>query len=192
MIKLQSKTNVGAPDSEYPYGQILDQSLTQDGTPVDVNTYQDMHQFFEKLIRESTLTPNDLPDNEYNGWQLWAAFEEHVKNIRLYTRWYARLTQSGTGNPTYVEDTTDIGSPTSAIRTSTGRYDFFFADSPFLSGNLEVFLGGNEFGSGGIALPVWGLVGSNNQLRLYTIDPTTGSATDGLLNNTAINVKVYE
>lgn len=79
MIRLQDKTNAVAPDSDYPYGNVKDRDTTP-GTLANTQMFGDAMQFFEKMIAESGITPNGLPDNEYSGWQLWEAFLLGVQN----------------------------------------------------------------------------------------------------------------
>lgn len=71
MIKLQDKLNAVPVSSTYPYGDIKDNSGSNDGTPVNRAVYADLHQFFEKMFAESGLTANNLPDNADNGFQLF-------------------------------------------------------------------------------------------------------------------------
>lgn len=68
-IKLEDKQNVQAPDSDYPYGNIKDDTGAGDGTPVNVAVYGDFHQFFARMFALSGLTFNGLPDNDYSGFQ---------------------------------------------------------------------------------------------------------------------------
>jgi len=79
MIKLEDKPNVIAPNADYPYGDIKDDTGIDDGTPVDREVYADHHQFFAKMFAESGLTANDLPDNATNGFQLYQALIENMK-----------------------------------------------------------------------------------------------------------------
>lgn len=73
MRKLVNKTNVQAPDADYPYGRAKDNPGNKTGTPVDENLLGDMIQFFEHLFAESGLVANELPDNDYSGFQLFEA-----------------------------------------------------------------------------------------------------------------------
>jgi hypothetical protein len=73
MIPLVNKTNTTAPDSDFPFGGLKNDTGTGDGTPADVTLLSDSMQFFEKLMSEAGITPNGLPDNEYSGWQLFQA-----------------------------------------------------------------------------------------------------------------------
>ncbi len=61
--------------TNYPGGQIKDDSGIGDGTQADVNTVGDIYQFFYKLMALSGITPNDLPDNVTNGYQLIQALQ---------------------------------------------------------------------------------------------------------------------
>jgi hypothetical protein len=74
MKRLSTKTNVAAPSVAYPYGNIRNKTLLLAGTPVDVEVYGDIHQFFEKMFDASGITANGLPDNVTNGFQLFEAF----------------------------------------------------------------------------------------------------------------------
>jgi hypothetical protein len=78
MIPLVDKQNATAPDSDYPFGNIKDNPGNGTGTPVNKEVYADFHQFFEKMFSESGIVANGLPDNEYNGFQLFWAL---LKNI---------------------------------------------------------------------------------------------------------------
>lgn len=73
-IDLLQKENVDGADSDYPFGKIRDKEPgVQNGTPVNVKTYGDFHQFFSKMFFESGLTYNNLPDNDYSGFQFYEA-----------------------------------------------------------------------------------------------------------------------
>lgn len=89
MIPLYNKPNVDQSDPEYPLGAIKDNTGTNNGTPVNKLVYNDMHQFFEQLISQSLTTPNNLPDNETNGYQLMEALLKYIR-----TR-FASATESG-------------------------------------------------------------------------------------------------
>lgn len=78
MRRLQLKTNVLAPTTDYPYGRLKDNTGIANGTPVNELSYGDMHQFFERLMVLSGITPNDLPENNANGWQLADALQSLI------------------------------------------------------------------------------------------------------------------
>lgn len=73
-VELANKTNVDPPSGPYPFGNIKDETGLNDGTPVDKAVYADFHQFFAKLLYESFITPNNLPENATNGFQYFDAF----------------------------------------------------------------------------------------------------------------------
>ena len=73
MKRLQNKVNVNAPDANYQYGSMRDDTGSNDGTPADTDFMGDYTQFFERLFDQSGLTANGLPDNDTNGYQLYEA-----------------------------------------------------------------------------------------------------------------------
>ena len=186
MIKTTSKTNTNPPDGEYPYGQIRDRDGITAGTPGNLEVYGDMHQFFEKVIRESTLTPNDLPDNEYNGYQLWDAMAEHCKNLRNYSRYYVKISQGLTNPPSVDQELeNDLGTP-SISYISTGRYRFEFAAGTFPTANkVALFSSDIIFGFMDIT------ISTDARLDVDTYD-TAGSLTNNLLSGTDMFIRVYD
>lgn len=68
---IQQKTRTVAPGGDYlKFGRIKDDSGSNDGTPVDVEVYNDFHEFFDYLMDLANVTANGLPDNDTNGYQL--------------------------------------------------------------------------------------------------------------------------
>lgn len=78
-----NKVNVAAPSGTNPFGYIKDNTGSNDGTPVDVNTYGDIHQFFDVIMNAAALTYNGLPDNAANGFQLRDALVGAVRNLAI-------------------------------------------------------------------------------------------------------------
>jgi hypothetical protein len=72
MIPLKNKPNVIAPNINFSYGSIKDDTGpgTNDGTPVNTEVYSDMHMFFESLMAAAGITPNNTSENDVNGYQL--------------------------------------------------------------------------------------------------------------------------
>jgi hypothetical protein len=68
-INLANKTRVTPPAPPFPFGNIKDTTPSDKGTPVNVETYGDFHQFFAKMADLSGITLNDLPDNDTNSYQ---------------------------------------------------------------------------------------------------------------------------
>lgn len=68
---LSSNPNVDNSDiANYPDGRVKDNTGSGDGTPVNERVYGDLHSNISKLLRLYGITPNDLPDNETNGYQI--------------------------------------------------------------------------------------------------------------------------
>jgi len=80
MKLLQDKTNVDAPDATWPFGDLNDNSGSNDGTPVNKELLTDVLQLMEKLMDEAGITANGDPDNDANGWQLFEALPS-LKNL---------------------------------------------------------------------------------------------------------------
>lgn len=74
-IGVENYVNASAPSGAYPKGQITDDPDGIAGTPVDVNTYGDIHQTFMRLLLEVGVTANILPDNNTNGYQYFNALK---------------------------------------------------------------------------------------------------------------------
>jgi len=71
MRTLFNQPNVSKSDLvNYPSGRIKDNTGVGEGTGVNEATKGDLHQMLEKLMRLYAIIPNDLPDNETNGFQL--------------------------------------------------------------------------------------------------------------------------
>jgi hypothetical protein len=79
MKKLLDKVNVEAASSDYPYGRPKNNTGTNNGTPVDLEFLGDYVQFFEHIMNQAAITPNGLPDNVTNGFQLFEAFLKVVR-----------------------------------------------------------------------------------------------------------------
>ena len=71
MRTILNQPNVDKSDLiAYPSGRIRNNDGTSNGTGVNEATKGDFHQMLEKLMRLYAIIPNDLPDNETNGFQL--------------------------------------------------------------------------------------------------------------------------
>ena len=74
-IGIQNYDDISPADSEYPDGNIKDDTGADDGTPVEKTTYADMHQTLAKLLRLADITPSGNPENEYSGFQYIEAMD---------------------------------------------------------------------------------------------------------------------
>jgi len=71
MRSLASNPNIDNSDlANYPNGRIKDNTGSNDGTGVNERVKGDFHQAIEKIMRLYGIVPNDLPDNETNGFQI--------------------------------------------------------------------------------------------------------------------------
>ncbi len=78
-IGLKNKPNIVPVSGDFPDGRIKDNTGLNDGTPVNQLVYDDFHQFFAKIMRDSSTTPNNTPDNVTNGFQYVDALNLSVK-----------------------------------------------------------------------------------------------------------------
>lgn len=68
--------NTEAPGNTYPEGRIKDNPGDNTGTKMNEQSFGDMFQFFARMLSLAGITPNGLPDNTINGYQLLAAFKK--------------------------------------------------------------------------------------------------------------------
>ncbi len=76
---LANQTNVNPPSADFPSGRIRDDTGAGDGTPVDEALYGDIHQFFMKLARENGVVFNNLPESNFNTYQLYQALVNEIE-----------------------------------------------------------------------------------------------------------------
>jgi hypothetical protein len=94
--KIVDLTRSVAAGGDYPRGDIKD---NPNGTLVDRKMMTDPLQFFAKLMEEAGITPNSQPDNDANGYQLYAAFTA-LTGINAWT---------AGASPTYTTNNSPIG-----------------------------------------------------------------------------------
>lgn len=184
-IRLRSKTNVDAPDGEYPYGNIVDDDGSENGTPVDKEVYADIHQFFARLMEYAIENAvdgfdwNELPDNAYDGFQYFEA----LLRVAPYKVYRALLTQSGTSAPvaTVLENT--IGNVVWS-RTGAGHYKGTL-NGAFDPAKTHVLANGYASGYG-YGFPD----GTGNAFLVYST-LKNGTDDDNILTSSAVEVKVY-
>lgn len=70
MRKLNFNPNVINSDANYPNGRIRNNTSSGNGTPVNESVYGDIHVNKDKMMDLYGIAPNDLPDNEANGYQI--------------------------------------------------------------------------------------------------------------------------
>lgn len=79
---LENIANTDPADGDYPSGRVKDSSSPGAGDGVKNNEilHGDWSQFFAKLLRDGSVSPNDLPDNTSNGFQLFEAFLANIRS----------------------------------------------------------------------------------------------------------------
>jgi hypothetical protein len=71
----------------YPRGYVVDAAGAEPGSTVGEAMVGDILQFFSKLQADTLplVTPNGQPDNEANGYQLFQAFVNYIRNVLTAT-----------------------------------------------------------------------------------------------------------
>lgn len=96
-----------APTADYPRGDTKD---NPGGTLVNRAMVTDLLQFQSKLIADAGMTPNSLPDNVTNGFQVMDAFKWHTGNFR----------SAGSPSATFINN---VGTPiTATINVKFNKY----------------------------------------------------------------------
>lgn len=111
--------NVEAPDTDYPYGQILDNTGTGNGTDMNRNTFGDMFQFFAKMMDYSGTTYNHLPDNAHSGFQFFNSLIATIK--KLWITGIGTYTGTGAGDITTTLTTFVTVTPSTALNSTLMR-----------------------------------------------------------------------
>jgi len=81
MRATRNKINVQSPDSDFPFGRVKNNTGTRNGTPDDEALVGDAMQFFEKLMFDSGLAMNNLPEQSYTGFQLNQALTLVIQKV---------------------------------------------------------------------------------------------------------------
>jgi hypothetical protein len=106
-----------ANPTAYPNGNIKD---APSGTPVNVITNADLHQTFDKLLREVGTTANNTPDNETNGFQYVKAMLQMLPNKYIW-----ETTTEGDGDiQTITRASIQSAAAMNSLPISVGAADF--------------------------------------------------------------------
>jgi hypothetical protein len=181
-IGLENYPNVDPPDSDYPSGRSKDNPGNNTGTPVKELTIGDYQQFFEKMMRLASIVPNQLPDNEYNGFQLIEALRTAAMRYKVYT---ALMLQSGSGAPTATIFDNTIGAIV-WTRVSAGIYMGTLSNA--FTSNKTFALCDNKIGINNGTVKI--VLNSTSVMLLNTYD-NAGTPTDGILTFGFIELRVY-
>lgn len=168
-----------APNTDYPVGDIKDDTGSDDGTRINRTSNSDIQQFFQKLMRIGNVTPNGMPDNEYTGFQLIEALQKASNPYKIYS---GKMSQTGTADPTgNIYNYNTIG-PIVWTRNATGDY-FGTLALAFPTTTTQVFISGSELGFVKIKR------GSSGTIEILTTD-LAGTPSDSILSNTAFEIRV--
>jgi hypothetical protein len=188
-VKLTSKPNTIPPNADYPFGDIRDRDGITPGTPVSREVYADMHQFFERLMFRTDTIHNDLPDNDYSGFQLFEAFVNAIRSP--FRSCVIALAQTSTSPPSLdvVHDTFPFASGFTANRTGVGRYTVTASLPGFTSfNNLQIIpSAGDPFASEDCTFNVEVCNGI-----IFIETRFEGNLTDGLLSRFIIEIKDWD
>lgn len=132
MRELKNKTNIIAPGGDYPYGRLKDNPGNNTGTPVDENLLGDASQFFEKIMAESGITPNNLPENSAAGFQLFDALKKVIED-NTYTPVWSKSTALV---PSYITNLSDVWVLIDKNSLSLTIFTTLLPNSPLNSGQL--------------------------------------------------------
>ena len=182
---IEDNANVTAAGGDYPYGRVKDQSTAGagDGTPVTEVLLGDLTQFANRMMVVAGITPNGLPDNTPNTFQLHLALLETINARSPQVRFggfntLTSLTMEGAG-PYYIwepptvkiafdlggSDTRDIVSFGSVMPEGTELTLFFTTGG----GGLDIILNSTNAG----AEPVILLNGTATANTVYTYTVNT-------------------
>lgn len=180
MIRLINKVNTIPATGEFPFGKSADNTGANNGTPLNANTLEDWHQFFEKMMDVSAVVANGEPDNAYTGFQLYEALVKASKGYKSYT---GRITQSGSADPTVViHGYNTIGSIV-WTRAGTGQY-YGTLTGAFANGKTICIISGINTGFNLMER------GDDNTILVLTTN-TGGTNADGKLTGISFEIRVY-
>lgn len=186
MIKLQSKSNVNAPSIPYPYGSLRDNPGDNTGTPVNTVLLGDTMQLMEKIMAESGITPNGLPDNQSNGWQLYEALMKIT--TPAYKSYVVKLSQSGTSAPSVSNVfENSLNGAYVWTRSGVGNYTLTISGQPALTTKTHVMISQGVSTIGGFLLVS---VVSDGVINFNTYDDV-GNLSDDILNSANLEIRVY-
>ena len=183
---LENLTNVIAPSMDFPYGDLNNNTGTNNGTPVNKDLLNDIIQFGQKLADEAGITMNDTVDNATNGWQLYEAFRKLTRPYKVYT---VLATQSSTNAPTITVLENTLGGVPVWSYSTTGEYLATLAGA-FVSGKTAIFIQDGVKTAGGNYYVTASRV-SDNVIAVFSSDASFNGINGGISNRT-IEIRVYD
>ena len=182
-INLTSKPNVDPADSDFPYGNVKDNSGTNNGTPLNRLVLSDYIQFFHKLMDEAGISYNGVLDNDYSGWQFYEAFRKVTRPYKVMT---GIINQSGTSAPTLTIYENTLEFTPVASRSGVGVYALT---------SVGDFAGNRWFmiGEGGSTQKQIRASINDDALQIFTADNSSPySQDDDVLNNVSFEIRIYD
>jgi len=187
MRTLTSTPGVDPATPDYPDGRVRDESGSIEGTSLQETLHGDLWQLLYLLMRDANLTPNGLPDNVTNGYQLAEALDDRISRKSIFrTQTSAVITplMTGTQSDIYsmvtdasndyddlkISGTINLGQPDSGfgdtliIRVYAGGAVIRTFNQTFTGGEKEIVsfvLSGIPYTAGQI-VKVTGETGGNN------------------------------
>ena len=182
-INLTAKPNVDPADSDFPYGNVKDNSGTNNGTPLNRLVLSDYIQFFHKLMAEAGVAYNGDLDNQANGWQFYEAFRRLTRPYKVMT---GTINQSGTSAPTLTIYENTLEFTPVASRSGAGVYALT---------SVGDFAGNRWFmiGEGGSTQKQIRASINDDALQIFTADNSSPYAQDDdVLNNVPFEIRIYD
>lgn len=78
MRRLQTKTNVQAPNADFTFGRVKNNTGIANGTPLNEALLGDLMLFAEWLMDRGGITANGNPDSDLHGYQLGEALQSLI------------------------------------------------------------------------------------------------------------------
>ena len=78
-VGIENYVNIDTSEpGKYPAGAIKDNDGSNNGTPVDRATYNDIHQLLFVLLFQAGITPSGIPENAVDGYQYLQALKAYI------------------------------------------------------------------------------------------------------------------
>lgn len=188
MENLKDKPNVNAPDGNFQFGSMRDDTGTDDGSRADTRFMSDYTQFFERMFEEYRsvygVAANGLLDNDTNGYQLWDAFRKLSRPYKVYV---ALVTQVGAAAPVATVLQNEIG----VVTWSRSAQGFYIATTLalFTSNKTTVDIPNDAFA--GQYSHMGSAPANTSQVWVLSRD-VAGAGQDGLMDKTTVEIRVYD
>jgi hypothetical protein len=194
MIPLIIKDNVNAPDTDNPFGSPRDRVGLVAGTLGNTKNFADVLTLLDKLMAEAEVfdpgnhAANGLPDNDYNGWQVYDALLAVIKDTHKFDRYYVKLSQASTGAPTVdYQAENDFGVSGTISYQGVGDYRITFPSGTFPD-VTKVFIKVGPPTLAGVSIRC--NISGTDKIRIRT-DDTTNTASNDILSYSDFYIERY-